>query len=42
MRCDRIITEGDISFATIGTDELTQLVFGFSKHDMSKYLVSIE
>jgi phosphoenolpyruvate synthase/pyruvate phosphate dikinase len=41
MRSGSIAAEGDVSFVSIGTDDLTQLTYGFSKHDSAKYLVSI-
>ena len=34
------MTEGDISFASIGTNDLTQLMYGFSRDDTAKFLVS--
>ena len=40
VRAESIVTEGDISFASIGTNDLTQLMYGFSRDDTAKFMVS--
>lgn len=42
VRAESIVTEGDISFVSIGTNDLTQLMYGFSRDDTVKFLVSEE
>jgi pyruvate,orthophosphate dikinase len=42
IRSESIVTEGDVSFVSIGTNDLTQLMFGFSRDDTAKYLVRNE
>jgi phosphoenolpyruvate synthase/pyruvate phosphate dikinase len=32
------VTEGDISFVSIGTNDLTQLMYGFSRDDTAKFM----
>ena len=42
VRAESIVTEGDISFASIGTNDLTQLMYGFSRDDTAKFMVRLE
>ena len=38
LRADAIASEGDISFVSFGTNDLTQLMFGFSRDDAGSFL----
>ena len=38
LRADAIANEGDISFVSFGTNDLTQLMFGFSRDDSNSFL----
>lgn len=41
LRAEAIAAEPGIDFVSIGTDMLTQLVYGFSKVDADKFLVPL-
>ena len=38
LRADAIVTEGDVSFVSFGTNDLTQMVYGFSRDDSDCFL----
>lgn len=38
IRADSIVKEGDIEFVSIGTNDLTQFVYGFSRDDCNRFL----
>ena len=38
LRADAIIQEGDISFVSFGTNDLTQMTYGFSRDDSDRFL----
>lgn len=38
LRADAIVEEGDISFVSFGTNDLTQMVYGFSRDDSERFL----
>jgi len=40
LRADRIAAEKHVDFVSIGTNDLTQLVFGFSRDDTQRFMVS--
>ena len=40
LRAERIASEKHIDFVSIGTNDLTQMVFGFSRDDTQRFMVS--
>lgn len=38
LRADSIAKEDDVSFLSIGTNDLTQLIYGFSRDDVGRFL----
>ena len=38
LRADAIVTEGDVNFVSFGTNDLTQMVYGFSRDDSESFL----
>ena len=41
LRAERIASEKHIDFVSIGTNDLTQMVFGFSRDDTQCFMVGI-
>ena len=41
LRADRIAAEKHVDFVSIGTNDLTQMVFGFSRDDTQRFMVWI-
>ena len=40
LRAERIAAEKHIDFVSIGTNDLTQMVFGFSRDDTQRFMVT--
>ena len=40
LRAERIASEKHIDFVSIGTNDLTQMMFGFSRDDTQRFMVS--
>lgn len=39
LRADRIAAESHVDFVSFGSNDLTQLVFGFSRDDTQRFMV---